>query len=107
MIVAALTAVVALSVRDAVAQPAETAPLQLEAKIPLGNVRGRIDHMAVDLKRQRLFIAELWGTFEVAQAQQASCKVCGDQQRACMKNYAGPTCKSEYRMCMKSCGKKS
>jgi DNA-binding beta-propeller fold protein YncE len=44
---------------DAVAQPAETAPLQLEAKIPLGNVRGRIDHMAVDLKRRRLFVAEL------------------------------------------------
>ncbi|WP_257169630.1 YncE family protein [Bradyrhizobium sp. SRS-191] len=33
--------------------------LQLEAKIPLGQVRGRIDHMAVDLKRQRLFVAEL------------------------------------------------
>src|ERR1700724_4407790 len=44
---------------SAVAQPAETAPLQLEAKIALGNVRGRIDHMAVDLKRQRLFVAEL------------------------------------------------
>jgi YVTN family beta-propeller protein len=44
---------------NAVAQPAETAPLQLEAKIPLGNVAGRIDHMAVDLKRQRLFVAEL------------------------------------------------
>ena len=43
----------------AVTQPAETAPLQLEAKIALGNVRGRIDHMAVDLKRQRLFVAEL------------------------------------------------
>ena len=36
-----------------------TAPLQLEAKILLGDVRGRIDHMAVDLKRQRLFVAEL------------------------------------------------
>jgi hypothetical protein len=36
---------------NAVAQPAETAPLQLEAKIPLGSVAGRIDHMAVDLKR--------------------------------------------------------
>ncbi len=59
MIVAATTAVVTLSVGNAVAQPAETAPLQLEAKIPLGAVRGRIDHMAVDLKRQRLFIAEL------------------------------------------------
>jgi DNA-binding beta-propeller fold protein YncE len=44
---------------DAVTQPAEMAPLQLEAKILLGNVRGRIDHMAVDLKRQRLFVAEL------------------------------------------------
>jgi len=36
-----------------------------------------------------------------------ACKVCSDQQRACMKNYAGPTCKFEYQMCMKSCGKKS
>jgi len=24
-----------------------------------------------------------------------------------MKNYAGPACKTEYKMCMKSCGKKS
>ena len=36
---------------------------------------------------------------------QSSCKVCADQQKACMKNYAGPTCKSEYQMCMKSCKK--
>ena len=36
----------------------------------------------------------------------SSCKVCSDQQRACMKNYAGPTCKTEYQMCMKSCQKK-
>ena len=34
-------------------------PLMLEAKIPLGDVRGRIDHMAVDLGRRRLFVAEL------------------------------------------------
>jgi hypothetical protein len=34
-------------------------PLQLEAKIPLGPVRGRIDHMAMDLARGRLFVAEL------------------------------------------------
>jgi DNA-binding beta-propeller fold protein YncE len=34
-------------------------PLQREAKIPLGEVRGRIDHMAIDLVRQRLFVAEL------------------------------------------------
>jgi DNA-binding beta-propeller fold protein YncE len=37
----------------------EVPTLQLEAKIPLGDVRGRIDHMAVDLARQRLFIATL------------------------------------------------
>ncbi|WP_245321184.1 hypothetical protein [Bradyrhizobium sp. NAS96.2] len=44
----------------AAAQPAEDkAPLQLEIKILLGEVRGRIDHLAVDLKRQRLFVAEL------------------------------------------------
>jgi hypothetical protein len=40
-----------------------------------------------------------------AMAEQSSCKVCADQQKACMKNYAGPTCKSEYQMCMKSCKK--
>ena len=34
-------------------------PLVLEAKIPLGAVSGRIDHFAVDLARQRLFVAEL------------------------------------------------
>jgi YVTN family beta-propeller protein len=50
---------VALSGAAALAQSADKAPLQLEAKILLGNVRGRIDHMAVDLKRQRLFVAEL------------------------------------------------
>jgi DNA-binding beta-propeller fold protein YncE len=33
--------------------------LQLESKIPLGEVAGRIDHMAVDLTRGRLFVAEL------------------------------------------------
>jgi len=34
-------------------------PLQLEAKIPLGDVRGRIDHLAIDVGRRRLFVAEL------------------------------------------------
>ena len=34
-------------------------PLQVEANIPLGNVEGRIDHLAVDLARRRLFVAEL------------------------------------------------
>src|SRR5205814_5274432 len=34
-------------------------PFVLERKIPLGEVRGRIDHLSIDLKRQRLFVAEL------------------------------------------------
>src|SRR5258705_3294810 len=34
-------------------------PLVLEAKIPLGEVSGRIDHLSIDTKRQRLFVAEL------------------------------------------------
>jgi hypothetical protein len=44
------------------------------------------------------------GIMNAARAQ-SSCKVCAGQQKACMKNYAGPTCKSEYQMCMKSCKK--
>src|SRR5215470_19731037 len=42
-----------------IGQPATEKSLQLEAKIPLGNVAGRIDHMAIDLERHRLFVAEL------------------------------------------------
>ena len=59
--IAALTCALAMStVADRlVAQPADSAALQLEGKIPLGDVRGRIDHMAVDLVRQHLFVAEL------------------------------------------------
>jgi hypothetical protein len=34
-------------------------PLVLKAKVPLGQVRGRIDHLAVDVARQRLYVAEL------------------------------------------------
>jgi DNA-binding beta-propeller fold protein YncE len=36
-----------------------TPPLILEATIPLPNVSGRIDHLAIDLGRKRLFVAEL------------------------------------------------
>jgi hypothetical protein len=53
-----------------------------------------------------LVIGGLCGGNDATQAQ-SSCKVCSDQQAACMRNYAGPTCRSEYKMCMKSCGKKS
>jgi hypothetical protein len=48
-----------LSAGQSGAQPAEPEPLRLETKIPLGDVRGRIDHMAIDPVRNRLFVAEL------------------------------------------------
>jgi len=51
-----------------------------------------------------VMLAGSFGTIEAARAE-TSCKVCADQQKACMKNYAGPTCKTEYTMCMKSCKK--
>src|SRR5712692_10335693 len=37
----------------------EATPMRLAQTIPLPNVEGRIDHMAVDLKGQRLFVAAL------------------------------------------------
>lgn len=59
----ARTLAAALMTASAAATPTaaqvQTPALQLEAKIPLGRVNGRIDHMAVDLVRQRLFVAEL------------------------------------------------
>jgi len=42
-----------------VATSAGADPLVLEAKIPLDGVRGRIDHLAWDAGRQRLYVAEL------------------------------------------------
>jgi YVTN family beta-propeller protein len=42
-----------------IGQPVTEKPLQLETKIPLGNVAGRIDHMAIDPEKRRLFVAEL------------------------------------------------
>lgn len=46
-----------LLVGPGVAQDAP--PLSLEAKIPLGAVKGRIDHMAVDPDHRLLYVAEL------------------------------------------------
>ena len=51
-----------------------------------------------------LMLAGTIASMETARAQ-TSCKICADQRAACMKNYAGPTCKSEYTMCIKSCKK--
>ena len=41
------------------AQAPPTELLRLETRIPLGEVRGRIDHMAIDRGRNRLIVAEL------------------------------------------------
>src|SRR5215475_5031666 len=38
---------------------ADPPPLALEAKIPLGMVAGRIDHLAFDPDRRLLYVAEL------------------------------------------------
>ena len=54
---ALLTALLAFAAAPAPA--ADTALLLLEQKIPLGKVSGRIDHLAIDADRQRLFVAEL------------------------------------------------
>lgn len=47
-----------LGATNVASQPAQS-PLRLETKIPLGDVKGRIDHLAIDIARQRLFVAEL------------------------------------------------
>jgi DNA-binding beta-propeller fold protein YncE len=53
---------------SAVAEP----PLGLETTIPLENVGGRIDHMAIDLGRKRLLVAELGnGTVDVVDLAEA------------------------------------
>jgi hypothetical protein len=56
------------------ADTADTSPLVLESKIALGDVEGRIDHMAIDTQRGRLFVAEL-GNDTVAVVSLADAKV--------------------------------
>jgi hypothetical protein len=51
-----------------------------------------------------LLLLAMSASMNTARAQ-TTCKVCADQRAACMKNYAGPTCQSEYQMCRKSCKK--
>jgi len=52
-----------------------------------------------------LVLIGLCGSDVALRAEQPSCKVCAEQRTACMKNYAGPACKTEYQMCAKSCKK--
>jgi hypothetical protein len=58
LMVAILGAACAMAI-PLMAVAGEAGPLRLEIKIPLGSVKGRIDHMAADVARQRLFVAEL------------------------------------------------
>jgi DNA-binding beta-propeller fold protein YncE len=58
VLLSALT-VAAIAAADIAWAQANDAALRIEAKIPLGDVRGRIDHMAADIDRKRLFVAEL------------------------------------------------
>src|SRR5262245_11907959 len=51
--------VIALVAMGLDVQAEEFPPLRMVQTIPLANVEGRIDHLTVDLKGQRLFIAAL------------------------------------------------
>lgn len=54
-----------------------------------------------------LMLPLLWHMTAAADAAAAdSCKQCRDQQKRCMANYPGPTCKTEYGICMKNCRSK-
>lgn len=53
----AVVALAGLLLANGFAQAADL--LVLEQKIPLGQVKGRIDHMAIDVGRKRLIVAEL------------------------------------------------
>jgi DNA-binding beta-propeller fold protein YncE len=48
-----------VGVMRSIAQAVDPSPLVLENKIDLGKISGRIDHMAFDPGRNRLFVAEL------------------------------------------------
>jgi hypothetical protein len=58
------------------------------------------------MKKVGLTLSVLVGLVAADHAASAqTCKVCAEQRAACMKNYAGPACKTEYQMCLKSCKK--
>ena len=54
-----------------------------------------------------LVLLSVSGANPSAQAATANaCKDCTDQRARCMKNYPGPTCKTDFDICMKACRKK-
>jgi DNA-binding beta-propeller fold protein YncE len=58
-VVAIALLALAAGTSSAMAQRDGAGILELESKIPLGTVTGRIDHLALDPSRKRVFIAEL------------------------------------------------
>lgn len=55
-----------LPVTESTAPARDKTPLRLVQSIPMPNVKGRIDHMDVDVKGMRLFVAGLEnGSLEV------------------------------------------
>src|ERR1035441_9686764 len=53
-------AILTLGMASAVStHAASSEPLVLESKSPLDDVRGRIDHLTIDVARNRLYVAEL------------------------------------------------
>ena len=59
LIVRRWTTACALALCASVSTAYAAEPLILDTKIALGPVAGRIDHLAIDLGRRRLFVAEL------------------------------------------------
>jgi hypothetical protein len=54
-----------------------------------------------------LMLLSFLGPGRTAKAETSSaCKQCGNEQQTCRANYSAATCKSQYDLCMKSCGKK-
>ncbi len=51
--------VIGTPVQGLATEETATAAFTVEAKIPLGDIHGRIDHLAIDVARQRLYVAEL------------------------------------------------
>jgi DNA-binding beta-propeller fold protein YncE len=59
LVTALATVGTVIAAGEDVSAQSNDAALRIETKIPLGDTRGRIDHMAVDIDRRRLFVAEL------------------------------------------------
>jgi chromate transporter len=59
LIACSMAGVVIYLAGGSIAAAAEPTVLELESKLPLGEIRGRIDHLAIDVGRQRLYVAEL------------------------------------------------